>query len=168
MDATKAEPHATTTERISDRELLVTRKVDAPARMVFAAWTRPELVLRWWAPKSFGITLLSCEIDARTGGSYRYVFGHPAAPEPLVFFGKYTEVVADARLVWTNEENEEGPISTATFAEKDGGTQVVLHELYPFREALDEALASGSTGAWPEQFIELDALVADPHVGLAG
>lgn len=166
MDANKAEPNATTTERISDRELLVTRMVNAPARIVFAAWTKPDLVMRWWTPKSFGITLLSCEIDARTGGSYRYVFSHPAAPEPLAFFGRYTDVIPNARLVWTNEESDQGPISTATFEEQDGMTLLKVHELYPSKEALDEALASGSTGAWPEQFTELDALVADPHVAV--
>jgi len=149
----------TTVERTSDRELVVTRTLDAPARIVFEAWTKPELFLRWWAPKSFGITFLSCEMDVRTGGSYRFVFGHPASEQPMAFFGRYIEVTPPSRLVWTNEEDEEGAVSTATFEEKDGKTRVVVHDLYPSKAALDGAIASGSTGAWPEQFEALDDLL---------
>lgn len=149
----------TTVERTSARELVVTRTIDAPARLVFQAWTTPELIMRWWAPASFGITFLSCETDVRTGGSYRYVFGHPASEQPMAFFGRYIEVVPPTRIVWTNEEGEDGAVTTATFEEKDGKTTVVVHDLYPSKEALDEALASGSTGAWPEQFEALDGLL---------
>lgn len=149
----------TTVERTSDRELVATRTVDAPARLVFEAWTKPELVMRWWAPASFGITFLSCEIDARTGGSYRFVFGHPASEQPMAFFGRYIEVTPPSRLVWTNEEEADGAVTTATFEENDGRTRVVVHDLYPSKDALDAALASGSTGAWPEQFEALDDLL---------
>lgn len=151
----------TTVERTSDRELVATRTINGPARLVFEAWTRPELMMRWWAPKSFGITFLSCEIDARTGGSYRLVFGHPASEQPMAFFGRYLEVVPPSRLVWTNEEEENGAVTTATFEEIDGQTRVTVHDLYPSKEALDEAMASGSTGAWPEQFEALDELLAE-------
>jgi uncharacterized protein YndB with AHSA1/START domain len=150
----------TTVERTSDRELVVTRTLDGPARMVFEAWTKPELMMRWWAPKSLGITFLSCEMDVRTGGSYRLVFGHPASEQPMAFVGRYIEVVTPSRLVWTNEEEEDGPVTTATFEERDGKTRVVVHDLYPSKEALDSAIASGSTGAWPEQFEALDDLLA--------
>ena len=149
----------TTVERTSDRELVATRTVDGPARIVFEAWTKPELVMRWWAPKSFGITFVSCEIDARTGGSYRFVFGHPASDQPMAFFGRYIEVTPPTRIVWTNEEEADGAVTTATFEEEDGRTRVVVHDLYPSKEALDAALASGSTGAWPEQFEALDELL---------
>jgi len=150
----------TTVERTSDRELVATRTIDAPARLVFEAWTKPELIMRWWAPASFGITFLSCEIDARTGGSYRFVFGHPASEQPMAFFGRYIEVTPPTRLVWANEEEADGAVTTATFEETDGKTRVVVHDLYASKEALDAALASGSTGAWPEQFEALDDLVA--------
>jgi uncharacterized protein YndB with AHSA1/START domain len=150
----------TTVDRKSDRELVVTRTFNAPARLVFAAWTTPELLKRWWTPKSFGITFLSCELDARTGGSYRFVFGHPQFEQPMAFFGKYLEVTPPSLLKWTNEESEEGAVTTATFEEKGGMTFVVIHDLYPSKEALDSAIASGSMGAWPEQFEELDALLA--------
>jgi len=149
----------TTVERTSDRELVATRTVDAPARLVFEAWTKPELVMRWWAPASFGITFLSCEIDARTGGSYRFVFGHPASEQPMAFFGRYIEGTPPSRLVWTNEEEDDGAVTTVTFEEKDGRTRVVVHDLYPSKDALDGAVASGNTGAWPEQFEALDDLL---------
>src|ERR1041384_483303 len=111
MDArSEVQPSAaknrTTLEGTSDRELVVTRTFDGPARIVFEAWTKPELLKRWWVPKSFGITLISCEADVRTGGAYRFVFGHPASEQPVAFFGKYIEVTPPTRLVWTNEESE--------------------------------------------------------------
>ena len=152
----------TTVERTSDRELVATRTFDEPARMVFEAWTKPELIMRWWAPASFGITFLSCETDVRTGGSYRFVFGHPASEQPVTFFGRYIEVTPPSRLVWTNEEEEDGAVTTVTFEEKDGRTRVVVHDLYPSKAALDEAIASESTGAWPEQFDALDELLGTP------
>jgi uncharacterized protein YndB with AHSA1/START domain len=149
----------TTVERTSDRELVATRTFDGPARIVFEAWTKPELIMRWWAPKSFGISFLSCETDVRTGGSYRFVFGHAASEQPMAFFGRYIEVTPPSRLVWTNEEDEDGAVTTVTFEEKDGKTRVVVHDLYPSKEALDGAIASESTGAWPEQFEALDQLI---------
>ena len=153
----------TTSERVSDCELVVTRSFNARAALVFKAWTTPELMMRWWTPKSFGITFISCEMDVRTGGTYRFVFGHPAADQPMAFFGRYIEVVPNAKIVWTNEEAEDGAISTATFEEVDGQTHVVVRDVYPSKAALDEALASGSTGAWPEQFDALDRLL--PELG---
>jgi uncharacterized protein YndB with AHSA1/START domain len=150
----------TTTERTSDRELVVTRTFNGPVHLVFKAWTTPELLMRWWVPKSLGIKLVGCEVDARTGGSYRFVFDVPGQPEPVAFFGKYLEVTRPKRLVWTNEETDDGSVTTLTFEEKDGKTHLVLHDLYPSKDALDAALASESTGAWPEQFDQLDVVLA--------
>jgi len=151
----------TTVERSSDREIVVTRTFDAPVRLVFEAWTKPELFKRWWVPKSTGLSLLSCEMDVRAGGKYRLVFSHPAAPEPMAFYGTYIEVTPHSRLVWTNDEGgDAGQVSTVTFEEKAGKTQVVLHDLYPSKEALDAAIASGSTGdGTDETFDQLDDLV---------
>jgi uncharacterized protein YndB with AHSA1/START domain len=150
----------TTVERTSDRELVATRTFNGPARLVFEAWTTPELIMRWWTPDSFGITFLSCEIDARTGGSYRFVFSHASSEQPLAFFGRYIDVIPASRLVWTNEEEENGAVTTVTFEEKDGKTRVVVHDLYASKDALDAAIASESTGAWPEQFEQLNKLLA--------
>ncbi len=156
----------TTTERKSDRELVVTRTVNGPARLVFKAWATPELFQRWWIPKSFGLTLISYEADVRTGGSYRVEIGHPARSEPMAFFGRYIEVTPPSRIVWTNEEgDDEGAVTTVTFEEQDGVTLVVVSELYPSKDALDEAMASGATTGWPDQFEQLEALVGELGAG---
>ena len=130
----------TTVERMSERELVVTRTFNGPARIVFEAWTKPELFKRWWAPKSMGVPLLSCEMDVRTGGKYRLEFGQDAS-NSWAFFGKYIEVIPNARLVWTNEESEDAAVTTVTFEEMGDKTLLVLYELYPSKEALDEACA---------------------------
>jgi uncharacterized protein YndB with AHSA1/START domain len=148
----------TTVKRQSERELLVTRTFDAPARIVFEAWTKPELFMRWWAPKSGGASLLSCEMDVRVGGGYRLEFGHPEATNPFAFFGKYLDVTPHSRLAWTNEERDDGAVTTVTFEEKSGKTRLVFHELYPSREALDRSL-EGMEGGMPEQFEQLDELL---------
>jgi uncharacterized protein YndB with AHSA1/START domain len=159
----------TTVERTSDRELVVTRMVDAPARMVFEAWAKPELFQRWWAPKSFGLTLISYEADVRTGGGYRLMMGHPSSEQPMAFFGRYIEVTPPSRLVWTSDEGgDDGAVSTVTFEEKDGATRVTVHELYPSKEALDEAMASGATTGWGEQFEQLDQLLLGTHAAAPG
>ncbi len=152
---------ATTTGRRSERELVVTRIFDGPPRIVFAAWTKPELLMRWWAPKSFGITFISCEADVRTGGTYRFVFGNPGSDQPMAFVGKYIDVDPPTRLVWTNEEADDGAVTTVTFEERDGQTLLTLRDVYPSKAALDEAIASGSTSGFAEQFNQLDAIIGD-------
>jgi len=147
----------TTVKRVSDRELAVTRVFDAPPRIVFEAWTRPELFMRWWAPKSMGVPIRACEMDVRVGGIYRVEFGHDAE-NSFEFFGKYLEVVPPSRLVWTNDEGEDGAISTVTFVEQDGKTLLTFSETYPSSEAL-EAGQGGLDGA-SEQFAQLDDLLA--------
>jgi len=149
---------STTVERKSDRELVVTRTVNGPARIVFEAWTKPKLFKQWWVPKSMGMVLRSCEMDARTGGTYRLVFGHDAS-NPDEFFGRYIEVTPHSRIVWTNDEGGDGgPVTTVTFEEKDGKTLLVMHELYPSKEALDAA-GTGAADAMGETFEQLDELL---------
>jgi uncharacterized protein YndB with AHSA1/START domain len=148
----------TTTEQVSERELVTTRTINGPARLVFEAWTKPELFQRWWAPKSMGMTIVSCEMDVRVGGGYRLEIRHPSAPEPMPFFGKYLEVTPNARLVWTNDESPSGPITTVTFEELAGKTRVVLHDLFPSKQALEES--RGSEAGLPEQFDQLEELLA--------
>ena len=150
----------TTVERKSERELAVTRIFNGPARLVFEAWTKPDLFKRWWVPKSSGMTMLSCEMDVRVGGTYRLVFSHPSFETPMAFFGRYIEVTPHSRLVWTNDEGgEDGAITTVTFEERDGKTLVVLLDLYPSKEALDAAVDSGSTSGFGAQFEQLDELL---------
>jgi len=144
----------TTVERKSEREIVVTRTFNGPAHIVFEAWTKPELFKKWWVPKSMGMTLVSCEMDVRTGGKYRLVFG-----QGMAFFGRYTEVTPHSRLVWTNEEGgDNGSVTTVTFEEKGGKTLLVLSELYPSKEALDAA-GTGAADALVETFQQLDELL---------
>jgi uncharacterized protein YndB with AHSA1/START domain len=145
----------TIVERRSDREVVVTRTINGPARLVFEAWAKPELFKKWWVPKSLGMTLKSVEMDVRTGGRYRLVFGNDMA-----FFGRYLEVVPPSRIVWTNEESgENGSITTVTFEDKGGKTLLVMSELYPSKEALDAA-GTGAQDAMEETFGQLEELLA--------
>jgi uncharacterized protein YndB with AHSA1/START domain len=147
--------HQTTAGRTSDREVVVTRTFNGPARLVFKAWTTPELFKLWWVPRSMGMTLLSCDMDVRVGGKYKLVFAPGVA-----FFGTYLEVTPNSRLVWTNEESgADGPVTTVTFEENDGRTHLVLTELYPTKEALDAA-GTGAADAMGEMFEQLDELLA--------
>jgi uncharacterized protein YndB with AHSA1/START domain len=155
----------TTVERRSEREIVITRTFDGPAHIVFEAWTKPELLKRWWAPKSTGLSLLSCEADVRVGGRYRFVFGQDAS-KTMAFYGKYIEVTPHSRLVWTNEEGDGGvAITTVTFEEKGGKTLLVLHELHPSKEALD-AIVSGMEGGMRETFEQLDELLVSVGAGV--
>ena len=151
-------PNRTTVERKSARELVVTRTIDGPARLVFDAFTKAELLRQWWVPKSSGLSLLSCVVDARVGGKYRLVFRH--GDGTMAFFGTYLEVTPPSRLVWTNEEGGDGgTVTTVTFEERGGKTLLVMHDLYPSPEALDDAIA-GMEGGLSESLEQLDAFVA--------
>lgn len=164
MDATReneltAMKNRTKVERTSEREVVVTRTFNGPVHLVFEAWTKPELIKRWWVPKSMGMTLLTCEMDVRAGGKYRFVFSYGEA-QPMEFFGRYLEVTPNSRLVWTNEEGgDAGPVTTVTFEEKGSKTLLVMHELYPSKEALDAA-GTGAAEATVETFAQLDELLA--------
>jgi len=151
---------STTVERKSERELVVTRTIDGPPRLVWEAWARPELFRRWWVPRSAPISLLSCEMDVRVGGGYRLEFAFNG--QTMAFFGKYLEVTPCSRLSWTNDEGGEAAaaITTVTFEERDGKTLLTMSDLHPSKEALDAALASGSCDGTPETMDQLEALVA--------
>ncbi len=149
----------TVVERRSDRELVVTRVFDAPARIVFEAWSKPELFQRWWVPKALGVPLRACEMDVRTGGGYRLEFGLDAA-NSMAFYGKYTDVTPPSRIVWTNEEGGEVSVTTVNFEDQGGKTLLTLSELYPSKEGCDEAI-QGSAAGLPMQFDQLDELLAE-------
>ncbi|MCU1359100.1 MAG: hypothetical protein JWN99_389 [Ilumatobacteraceae bacterium] len=160
MDASRQSEQAptknvTTVEQRSDREIVVTRWFDAPVRIVFEAWSKPELFKRWWAPKSMGMRLHSCEMDVRTGGRYRLGFG-----EGMDFFGTYLEVTPPSLIVWTNDEGgENGSITTVTLTEQDGKTLLVMSELFPSKEAFDTD--GGAADATHETFGQLDELLIE-------
>jgi uncharacterized protein YndB with AHSA1/START domain len=160
-DPRPATKNPTTAEREGDRALVVRRTFDAPRHSVFEAWTQPALFSRWWVPRSCGLTLSSCELDVRVGGTYRLVFALGGdASKPMAFHGRYLEVVPSERLVWTNEEDEDGgPVTTVTFEERSGKTHLVMRDLHPSKESLDRAVASGSTSTAHETFAQLDELL---------
>jgi uncharacterized protein YndB with AHSA1/START domain len=162
---TTATQERTTMERTSERELVVTRTIDGPAHIVFDAWTQPELLKRWWIPRSVPITLLSVDMDVRVGGTYRLVF-QVDPTTTMAFFGRYLEVSPPSRLVWTNEEGEgDAVMTTVTFEEDQGRTRLVVHDLYPSKDALDEAIASEAIPGWAEMFDQLDELLPELGVG---
>ena len=158
---TQTDENMTEIARLSDRETMISRRLKAPARIVWEAWVRPELFRQWWVPRSFGLTLLSCEMDVRVGGAYRLVFAHPMAEEPMAFFGHYLEVAQNSRLVWTNEEGEEVVETHVTFAETEGTALVTIRNLYPSQAALDAEIASGATSCMGETLDQLATLVAE-------
>jgi uncharacterized protein YndB with AHSA1/START domain len=154
----EAQPTANVTkvERKSNREVVVTRSFNAPARLVFEAWSKPELFMRWWIPKSMGMTLHSCEMDVRTGGTYHLSFG-----EGMDFFGRYLEVTPPSLIVWTNEEGgDNGSVTTVILTEDDGKTLLVVSELFSSKEALD-AEGGGAAEALPETLGQLDELLVE-------
>jgi len=149
-------------ERTSGSALQVTRTVSGSARLAFQAWARPELFQRWWAPASFGVTIIAYEADVRAGGTYRLEMGHASSDQTMTFYGRYLDVTPDARIVWTNDEGaEDGPVTTVTCEDHAGNTLVTVHDRYPSKQALDEAMANGSTSGWNEQLRQLDAILRD-------
>ncbi|WP_081163215.1 SRPBCC family protein [Ensifer aridi] len=158
VNNTDGAQNRTSVERRGDRELVVTRLINAPPSTVFKAWSQPELFQRWWVPKSApGVLLVSCDMDVRTGGKYRLEFG-AGGSETMAFYGKYLEVVSNERIVWTNDEGDEGAVTTVTFEDQGGTTLLTFREIYPSTEALEDAL-QGSAAALPEQLDQLDELL---------
>jgi uncharacterized protein YndB with AHSA1/START domain len=149
-------------ERKSDRELVVTRVFDAAPEIVFRAWSQADLFRRWWVPKGAPMSLVSCDMDVRAGGKYRLEFG-VGGSDTLAFYGKYLEVIPDQRIVWTNDEGEEGAITTVTFEGQGGRTLLTFHEIYPTKEALDEAM-NGAAAGLPQQLDQLDELLTSTTV----
>jgi uncharacterized protein YndB with AHSA1/START domain len=163
----------TSLERASDRELVIARTFNGPARIVFDAWTRPEHVSRWWAPQALGVSVVSCDAEVRVGGRYRYVL-QPRKGGAIAFSGEYLEVTPHSRLVYTSffEPTALGPMEgvpavvvTVTFDEQDGRTHMVSRELYPSKEVLDGALASGMEPGVHATMDQLDELVSSLRSG---
>jgi uncharacterized protein YndB with AHSA1/START domain len=159
VDGTADARNRTRVERRGDRELVLARTFHAPPSTVYDAWSQPGLFRCWWVPKSApGISLVSCDMDVRIGGKYRLEFG-TGGPDTMSFHGKYLEVVANERIVWTNDEGDEGAITTVTFEDQGGHTLLTFHEVYPSEEAVEEAL-EGPAVALPEQLTQLDEMLS--------
>lgn len=158
-DAAFATSSNTQVTRKSDYELAVTRTFDALVQTIFKAWTQTDHFKQWWVPQSSGAVLRSCEQDVRVGGRHRVEITHPKVSAPMAFYGTYLEVAPNSRLVWTNEENEAGAVTTVSFNEVNGGTRVSLEKRYPTAQALDQAL-QGMQDAMSETFDQLEALLA--------
>jgi uncharacterized protein YndB with AHSA1/START domain len=158
-----ARSNETIVERTGDRELIVVRTFNAPPDIVFEAWTKPALLKRWWAPKSLGVSLFECEQDLRVGGAYRYAFGRdPKNPE--VFTGRYLEVDPPKRLVYTQVYERMAhageAVVTADFEQSEGRTRLTLRQLFPSKEGLEGALASGMERGMRVTLDQLDELSA--------
>lgn len=152
----------TTLERESDREIVIRRSFDAPAGIVFGALTNPDLVRRWWAPRSLGVSVVSVEIDVRVGGKYRHVLRHDGGGD-VGFSGEYLDIVPPRRLVYTQIYEpmaEAGEVVvTVSLDERDGRTHLVLHERWPSKGALDGALATNMERGFSETMDQLEQLV---------
>lgn len=159
----------TSMELKGDREIVIARTFNGPPRIVFDAWTRPELVRRWWAPDSRRVVVTACDADLRAGGTYRYVLRLEKTGHQFAFSGRYTEVTPHSRLVYTElfEPDAGGAnpgdiplIVTVTFTGRDGKTDLVSHSLCPSPEVRDAILASGMEHGMRETMDQLDLLVA--------
>jgi uncharacterized protein YndB with AHSA1/START domain len=161
--STEPAKNPTTMDLQGDRAIVISRTFNGPPRIVFEAWTKAELVKRWWAPRSLGVSIVSVDADIRVGGGYRYVIAPPNG-EPVAFSGEYTEIKPYSRLVYTSifePAREAGAaIVTVTFEEQDGKTRLVAHELYPSAEARSAAIGSGMEHGMRETMDQLDELVA--------
>lgn len=160
---TKANEHAqheTRVERRSPCELVMIRRFAAPANVVFQAWADPALFRQWWVPRSYGMTLVSCEMDVRVGGTYRLEIGHASHDQPMAFFGTYLEVEPGTRIVWTNEESPDGAVTTVSFVEREGHTEVTVSNLFPSAQALEQELSSGACEGTTESLAQLEEFLA--------
>jgi uncharacterized protein YndB with AHSA1/START domain len=148
----------------SDRDIRIKRTIDAPARIVFECWTKPEFLRRWWAPKSRGVTLVGCDVDLKVGGAYRYVMRRDGGQE-MAFSGKYSEVVPHSRLVYSNVFEPMRAMGeavvTVTFDEDGVRTYVTTVERYPSKEVRDGVIATGMERGMRESMDQLEALAAE-------
>ncbi len=143
----------------TDTEIVITRVVDAPRRLVWKAWTEPEHIRQWLSGLE-GWTMPVCEMDARAGGAWRYVWRKDSGTE-MAMGGLVREAVPPERLVTTERWGPEWPetVNTLRLAEAGGRTTITLTILYPSTEARDAALATGMKDGMDLSFSRLDALL---------
>jgi len=157
--------HDTSMELRDDRDVVIARTFNAPARLVYDAWTKPEFVRRWWAPRSHGVSLVVCDADIRVGGAYRYVMRKDGdgADGDIGFSGRYVELTPHSRIVLTQifepMADAGEVVITVSFDEVDGQTHLVSQERYPSKEARDAAVGAGMEQGMRESMDQLEALV---------
>jgi uncharacterized protein YndB with AHSA1/START domain len=146
----------------SDREIAMTRTFDAPRRLVFDAFTRPELIKRWLGVRA-GWTMPVCEVDLTVGGKYRYVWRGPKGND-MGMGGVFREIVAPERIVATERFDESWYAGeaedTTVFVEKDGRTTVTMTVRYESKEARDGVLASPMATGVAESYDKLAEYLA--------
>jgi uncharacterized protein YndB with AHSA1/START domain len=151
-----------TLELAGDREIVMKRSFAAPARFVFDAWTKADLVAKWWAPEKCGVAMVACEADVRPGGKWKYTLRNPDA-EVVSFYGEYREVTAPSRLVYTETFSKypDSPpvIVTVTFEERDGRTEMTSTQLYPSKEVREMVVATGMEFGANETMNQLEVLL---------
>lgn len=144
-----------------DTDILITRRFDAPARLVFEAVTRPEHIRRWWAPRSRG-EMTACEVDLRVGGAWRFAMRARNGME-VEFYGTYREIVAPTRLVQTEifaPFPDVVSVVTLTLTEHAGHTVLESRSVYPSREIRDQVIATGMEGGMRESYLQLAEVVS--------
>jgi uncharacterized protein YndB with AHSA1/START domain len=144
-----------------DREMVMTREFAAPRRLVFDAWTQPELLTRWFGIDYNGWRFAACEVDLRIGGAYRFEW-RKAPSGVMVIHGVYREVTAPERTVYTECVSwfPGEAVNTAEFVEREGLTRLTITTVFDSAAARDGALASGMEEGLSVQLATLDDVLA--------
>lgn len=132
-------------EPAADREVVIRRVFEAPARLLFEAYSRPEHIMRWFGPPGYPVTL--CEMDFRVGGRYRFAMTGPNGQQMPPFGGEYLEIVPDRKIVYTDRfeqaDDDEEMVVTVTFAEERGRTTLTIHTLFTSAAMKERYLGRG-------------------------
>jgi uncharacterized protein YndB with AHSA1/START domain len=153
-------------EPVVDREVIITRTYDAPARLLFVAWSKPEHLMKWFGPVGWPLTL--CEVDFRMGGRFRFAMTGPSGRQDTPFGGEYLEIVPHRKIVFDNAFEAPGAekmITTVTFDEKDGRTTLTHHTLFASVAMKNEYVGMGFVQGVGSGFDQLAAVVATMKVG---
>jgi len=143
----------------TEREIVMTRVFDAPRRLVFDAFSKPELLKRWFGPR--GWSLAVCEVDLKVGGGFRFVLRGPDGRE-MGMRGVYREIVPPERSVHMESFDDYPGESqvTAVFVEENGKTTLTATVLYPSKEVRDIVIKSGMEHGAAESYDKLAELLA--------
>jgi uncharacterized protein YndB with AHSA1/START domain len=152
----------------ADRELVITRSYDAPAHLLFRAWSQPEHIMRWFGPEGWPVT--HCEMDFRVGGTYRFAMTGPDGEQGTPFGGTYLEIVPNEKIVYDDAFESPGAermVMTVTFEESGGQTTLTVHTLFPSVAMKDKHLEMGMEEGLGMSLDQLGDLVTDMQAGRA-